>query len=165
MGVSHEIHIFFPQTPPCISHLLNMNLLENGQVRFVGRLLIIGYDASYWNRAQARQMFEDCPTCQTLLFFARVARMKIWSPTPCIRVRATLHCSRLTIKSHYSLCGNDWMSEENALAWSGALKCRISKRVTGTSVWGDWNIGWGETRHNSQVAQSTGVEDVWQRQW
>ena len=78
MGVSHEIHIFFPQTPPCISHLLNMNLLENGQVRFVGRLLIIGYGASYWNRAQARQMFEDCPTCQTLLFFARVARMKIW---------------------------------------------------------------------------------------
>ena len=88
------------------------------------------------------------------------------------------------------------MSEKNALAWSGALKCWISKRVTGTWVWGDWNIGmgrlehrlggdeegnwnngmgrleyrlggdwnigWGKTRHNSQ---STGVEDVWQRQW
>ena len=39
------------------------------------------------------------------------------------------------------------MSEENALAWSGALKCRISKRITGTSVWGDWNIGMGRLEH------------------
>ena len=53
------------------------------------------------------------------------------------------------------------MSEENALAWSGALKCWISKRVTGTTVWGDWNIGWGETK---RVTGTTVWED-WNIGW
>ena len=93
---SHEIHIFFSQTPPCISHLLNMNILENSQVRFVGRLLIIGYDASYWNKAQARQLFGYCPTCQTLLFFARVARMD-----------SGVHPSRLPYETYRNTLGDE----------------------------------------------------------
>ena len=72
-----------------------------------------------------------------------------------------LHCSRLDERldereecSRVERCTEVLDLEEGN--WNNGMG-RLEYRLGG-----DWNIGWGKTRHNSQ---STGVEDVWQRQW